>query len=91
MLPSCLGPTYFYSLVERTGRANVAMSSKRMFSWSKRQSNSEPYYRTGGLLPIEAVGSEPCHGFEAKVRGRYCNALADYVDVVVQDEAIAEA
>ncbi|KAF2851212.1 hypothetical protein T440DRAFT_467942 [Plenodomus tracheiphilus IPT5] len=33
------------------------MSSKRMFSWSKRQSSSEPYYRTGGLLPIDADGS----------------------------------
>lgn len=43
------------------------MSSKRMFSWSRRQSASEPYYRTGGLLPIEAEGIEVSHGFEAKV------------------------
>ncbi|KAH9879798.1 hypothetical protein J1614_001822 [Plenodomus biglobosus] len=30
------------------------MNSKRTFLWSRRQSSSEPYYRTGGLLPIDA-------------------------------------
>ncbi|KAF2827319.1 hypothetical protein CC86DRAFT_348672 [Ophiobolus disseminans] len=37
------------------------MSSKKMFSWSKRQSTTDQYYRTGGLLSIEAspeVGNE---------------------------------
>jgi hypothetical protein len=44
------------------------MTSKRIFSWSKRQSGSEPYYRTGGLLPIETNDVEPSNDFEAKVR-----------------------
>ncbi|KAH7095175.1 hypothetical protein FB567DRAFT_21922 [Paraphoma chrysanthemicola] len=30
------------------------MTSKRIFSWSKRQSGSETYYRTGGIVPIDA-------------------------------------
>ncbi|KAH7378796.1 hypothetical protein BKA66DRAFT_513200 [Pyrenochaeta sp. MPI-SDFR-AT-0127] len=44
------------------------MSTKRIFSWSKRQSTSsaEPYYRTGGLLPIDANGTSPNDGLEAK-------------------------
>jgi hypothetical protein len=42
------------------------MTSKRIFSWSKRQSGSEPYYRTGGLLPIE-TNEEHSNDFEAKV------------------------
>ena len=44
------------------------MTSKRIFSWSKRQSGSEPYYRTGGLLPIETNEIEASDDFEAKVR-----------------------
>jgi hypothetical protein len=44
------------------------MTSKRIFSWSKRQSGPEPYYRTGGLLPIETKEVEPSNDFEAKVR-----------------------
>ncbi|KAF2623341.1 hypothetical protein BU25DRAFT_296497, partial [Macroventuria anomochaeta] len=43
------------------------MSSKRLFSWSKRQSNAEPYYKTGGLLPIDTIGNEPSNTTEAKV------------------------
>ncbi|KAF2024702.1 hypothetical protein EK21DRAFT_78183 [Setomelanomma holmii] len=44
------------------------MSSKRIFSWSKRQSGSEVYYRTGGIVPIDASPDLISHGFEAKVR-----------------------
>lgn len=44
------------------------MSSKRLFSWSKRQSNAEPYYKTGGLLSIDALGIESGNDHEAKVR-----------------------
>jgi hypothetical protein len=44
------------------------MSTKRMFSWSKRQSGAEPYYRTGGLLPIEANETDTSNGFDVKVR-----------------------
>ncbi|CAO2656324.1 Nn.00g051270.m01.CDS01 [Neocucurbitaria sp. VM-36] len=43
------------------------MSSKRIFSWSKRQSSSEPYYRTGGLLPIDTNETESSYDFEAKI------------------------
>ncbi|KAH6637388.1 hypothetical protein C7974DRAFT_389411 [Boeremia exigua] len=42
------------------------MSSKRLFSWSRRQSTVEPYYKTGGLLPIESISSEPSNITEAK-------------------------
>ncbi|KAL6709534.1 hypothetical protein ACN47E_001469 [Coniothyrium glycines] len=43
------------------------MNSKRIFSWSKRQSSSETYYRTGGLLPIDADGAEFSNGLEVQV------------------------
>ncbi|UPX19603.1 uncharacterized protein EKO05_0009861 [Ascochyta rabiei] len=42
------------------------MSSKRLFSWQKRQSNAEPYYKTGGLLSIDALEGEPSNAPEAK-------------------------
>ncbi|KAF1838000.1 hypothetical protein BDW02DRAFT_68353 [Decorospora gaudefroyi] len=42
------------------------MTSKRIFSWSKRQSASEPYYRTGGLLPIETNDIGSSNDFEAE-------------------------
>ncbi|XPS68228.1 hypothetical protein M3J07_000513 [Ascochyta lentis] len=42
------------------------MSSKRLFSWQKRQSNAEPYYKTGGLLSIDALAGESSNGPEAK-------------------------
>ncbi|KAF1843913.1 uncharacterized protein K460DRAFT_153963 [Cucurbitaria berberidis CBS 394.84] len=42
------------------------MTSKRIFSWSKRQSSAEPYYRTGGLLPIDTNGRDSSNGFETK-------------------------
>ncbi|KAF1946752.1 hypothetical protein EJ02DRAFT_393918 [Clathrospora elynae] len=41
------------------------MTSKRIFSRSKRQSGSEPYYRTGGLL-LMTNDTDPSNGFEAK-------------------------
>ena len=44
------------------------MSSKRLFSWQKRQSNAEPYYKTGGLLSIDTLEGEPSTSTEAKVR-----------------------
>jgi hypothetical protein len=49
------------------------MSSKRLFTWSKRQSGAEPYYRTGGLLPIDMIdvdtsGSDSSNTLEPKVR-----------------------
>jgi hypothetical protein len=49
------------------------MSSKRLFSWSRRQSGAEPYYRTGGLLPIDLIdidasGSDSSNTLEPKVR-----------------------
>ena len=56
------------------------MTSKRIFSWSKRQSGSEPYYRTGGLLPIETNELEANNDLEAKVRWNIresYNALAN--------------
>jgi hypothetical protein len=42
------------------------MPTKRILSWSKRQSSSEPYYRTGGLLAIESIEPEP-NDYEPKV------------------------
>ncbi|KAJ4982762.1 hypothetical protein SVAN01_11744 [Stagonosporopsis vannaccii] len=55
------------------------MSSKRLFSWSKRTSNVEPYYKTGGLLPIEGIGTELGNIVEAKdaqkVRRRPSNLI----------------
>ncbi|KAI1541362.1 SUI1 Translation initiation factor 1 eIF-1 SUI1 [Pyrenophora tritici-repentis] len=42
------------------------MPSKRILSWSKRSSSSEPYYRTGGLLPIDTVATEPSNELDAK-------------------------
>ncbi|RAR07640.1 hypothetical protein DDE83_006380 [Stemphylium lycopersici] len=42
------------------------MPSKRILSWSKRQSGSEPYYRTGGLLAIDSVEVESCNDIDAK-------------------------
>ncbi|KAF3005191.1 hypothetical protein E8E13_010723 [Curvularia kusanoi] len=42
------------------------MSSKRLFSWSKRQSSAEPYYKTGGLLPIECLEPEASNNAEAQ-------------------------
>jgi hypothetical protein len=54
------------------------MSSKRLFaSWSKRQSGAEPYYRTGGLLPIDmmdvdASASDSSNNLEPKVRVHSC-------------------
>ncbi|KAI4927319.1 hypothetical protein J4E85_005829 [Alternaria conjuncta] len=42
------------------------MPSKRILSWSKRQSSSEPYYRTGGLLSIESIEPESNTDVEAK-------------------------
>ncbi|KAF1923555.1 uncharacterized protein M421DRAFT_308423 [Didymella exigua CBS 183.55] len=42
------------------------MSSKRLFSWQKRHSHAEPYYKTGGLLPIDSLGNEPSNDHEAK-------------------------
>jgi len=43
------------------------MSSKKIFSWSKRQSSSDTYYRTGGLLSIDASPDLSVDGVEAKV------------------------
>jgi hypothetical protein len=66
------------------------MSSKRMFSWSKRQSAADPYYRTGGLLSIEASPDISITGVEPKVRmddSRNRDALAERIDVVAQKEA----
>ena len=54
------------------------MSSKRLFaSWSRRQSGAEPYYRTGGLLPIDMIdvdasGSDSTNNVEPKVRVHSC-------------------
>ncbi|KAH9862312.1 hypothetical protein IAQ61_010515 [Plenodomus lingam] len=42
------------------------MNSKRIFSRSKRQSSGEPYYRTGGLLPIDTKSPRLGEVFEAK-------------------------
>ena len=44
------------------------MSSRRLFSWSRRQSNAEPYYKTGGLLSIDTLENEFGSNAEAKVR-----------------------
>jgi hypothetical protein len=66
------------------------MNSQKIFSWSKRQSTSDPYYRTGGLLSIEASPDVSSNGFEAKVRmdpSSIYDALAERVDVVAQKEA----
>lgn len=46
--------------------ARIAMNSKRIFSRSKRQSSGEPYYRTGGLLPIDTKSPRLGEVFEAK-------------------------
>ena len=46
------------------------MPSKRILSWSKRQMSPEPYYRTGGLLPIDTLAIESSDDLDAKVR---CN------------------
>jgi hypothetical protein len=61
-----------------------------MFSWSKRQSGSETYYRTGGIIPIDASPDLSSNGVEAKVRiddSRSLSALAWRIDVVAQNEA----
>ncbi|KAL5113496.1 hypothetical protein ACEQ8H_008632 [Pleosporales sp. CAS-2024a] len=42
------------------------MSSRSIFSWSKRQSASE-YYRTGGIVPIDSPHLA-YHGVDAKMR-----------------------
>jgi hypothetical protein len=66
------------------------MNSKRIFSWSKRQSSSETYYRTGGLLPIEANGEDSGNGLEVQVRQTVpenFDALAERINVVAQNEA----
>jgi hypothetical protein len=44
------------------------MSSKRVFSWQKRHSKAEPYYKTGGLLSIDTLGNELSNDHVAKVR-----------------------
>jgi hypothetical protein len=65
------------------------MTSRRIFSWSKRQSGSE-YYRTGGIVPIDTSPDLSNNGAEAKVRAdgsrRRC-ALAKRTDVVAQSKA----
>ncbi|KAH8727133.1 hypothetical protein GQ44DRAFT_770569 [Phaeosphaeriaceae sp. PMI808] len=43
------------------------MNSKKMFSWSKRQSGSEQYYRTGGIVAIDTSPVVSNNGIEAKV------------------------
>ncbi|KAF3036241.1 hypothetical protein E8E11_004405 [Didymella keratinophila] len=43
------------------------MSSKRVFSWQKRHSQVEPYYKTGGLVPIDTLGNESSTDHEAKL------------------------
>lgn len=70
------------------------MNSKRIFSWSKRQSTSDPYYRTGGLLSIDASPEVSSNDFDAKVRiedSRNHDALAECIDVVAQKEANTRA
>lgn len=94
MLWSLLDVSFHIPIIERQGRAGAAMSTKRIFSWSKRQSSPEPYYRTGGLLPIDTHGTGSGNGFEAKVRidcSRNHDALAERIDVVVQNEANSDA
>lgn len=49
-------------------RLNAKMSSKRLFSWQKRQSSVEPYHKTGGLLSIDTLQGESSNSTEAKVR-----------------------
>lgn len=68
------------------------MSSKRLFSWQKRQSNVEPYYKTGGLLSIDDLEGEPSNGAaEAKVRVTAATAggeLAMRNNVFVHEEVV---
>ncbi|KAH7394030.1 hypothetical protein DE146DRAFT_616609 [Phaeosphaeria sp. MPI-PUGE-AT-0046c] len=42
------------------------MNSKKMFSWSKRQSSLDNYYRTGGIVPIDTGPVASNHGAEQK-------------------------
>jgi hypothetical protein len=64
------------------------MTSKGIFFWSKRQSSAEPYYRTGGLLPIDTSPNDSSNGFETEVRvdDEQPGALAERIDVVAQDD-----
>ncbi|KAK1914955.1 hypothetical protein P3342_011884 [Pyrenophora teres f. teres] len=42
------------------------MPTKRILSWSKRSSSSEPYYRTGGLLAIDTAATESGNDVDEK-------------------------
>lgn len=67
------------------------MTSKRLFSWSKRQSTAEPYYKTGGLLPIECIETESSNN-EAKVRpGRLRDELALHINVFARSGMLMTA
>jgi hypothetical protein len=62
-------------------------SSRRIFSWPKRQSASDMYYRTGGIIAIDTSPHVARNGVEAKVRlhdPESRGALAERMDVFAQ-------
>jgi hypothetical protein len=91
--------------MSRGALRNTMSTRSKFLSWSKkgRQSTSEPYHRTGGLLPIAIIdvdssvsleGSEELPANDTKVRCHLgermrCHQMneARRVDVVVQDQA----
>ncbi|KAH7085521.1 hypothetical protein BKA63DRAFT_499767 [Paraphoma chrysanthemicola] len=66
------------------------MSSKRIFSWSKRQSGSETYYRTGGIVPIDTSPElSSSNGVEAKSTPKSGRKRPSDLKILTENKQIA--